>query len=590
MRQVLQVLAANLGGHLPQQHLACARLVCKDWSQGLLAGCKTAELTVAPVSLAFTKSRLEQMRRLMPGLETLTLRLSNRVNSYWHCCSALPMLAEEFTALKALTLDVTSPPDPKNFTVQLLLLDSLSGFSGLQSLTYRACKMPTPFELCSLSQLGGLTSLVFDTWSERNGNMDGSSGCANSDHIEALATLTRLKRLEVAVSADDGQEMHAPMAAMTGLTTLVLKNKPVSDSFMKDLARMTGLKVADVTIGSESSLLDYTQGLARWSHKSSVSLTLQGRETLHDTGFMTHRLRHRLTSLTLGGCTLDSDTWEKLAGLTGLKSLSLDSVGPSIKEVGFDDPATLLALSALSELTSFKCRSAFMQAVGRALPWLLKSWPQLRVLHLVDLGSEDLPGPTLTCLRHVPQLEELHILAPSTSKAQVLLDMRWLPHGLQRLRARHVYMPCPLHHERLLHLQELSLNSCTYGCCGHLKAALCGLHSLTSLELDEMPQLRDSHLGVLAGLTGLTALSLRAMGNHHIGCGSIMHVSSLLGLRSLRWHVGDLLDFPPNPAALQPLTRLATLDVPANTYWRMQRWSVTDVLEHMPSCEVFTSA
>jgi hypothetical protein len=43
-------------------------------------------------------------------------------------------------------------------------------------------------------------------------------------------------------------------------------------------------------------------------------------------------------------------------------------------------------------------------------------------------------------------------------------------------------------------------------------------------------------------------------------------------------------------ACLQPLTRLATLDVPANMYWRMQRWSVTDVLEHMPSCELFTSA
>ena len=47
------------------------------------AGRKTAELTVVPVSSSFTKERLDQMRLLMPGLEALTLRMSNRVNSYW---------------------------------------------------------------------------------------------------------------------------------------------------------------------------------------------------------------------------------------------------------------------------------------------------------------------------------------------------------------------------------------------------------------------------------------------------------------------------------------------------------------------------
>ena len=65
---------------------------------------------------------------------------------------------------------------------------------------------------------------------------------------------------------------------------------------------------------------------------------------------------------------MDGDSWEKLAGLTGLRSVSLDGIGPCIKEVGFDDPATAQALCALSQMTSFKCRSAFMRAVGAALP------------------------------------------------------------------------------------------------------------------------------------------------------------------------------------------------------------------------------
>ncbi len=76
-----------------------------------------------------------------------------------------------------------------------------------------------------------------------------------------------------------------------------------------------------------------------------------------------HAVRHECR-----GCTLDRGTWEKLAGLTGIRSLSLDSVGPSIKEVGFDDAATVSALCALTKLTSFKCRSTFMQAAGAALP------------------------------------------------------------------------------------------------------------------------------------------------------------------------------------------------------------------------------
>ena len=50
--------------------------------------------------------------------------------------------------------------------MQLSLLNSLSGMSGLESVTYKAGKMPTALELRSLTQLGRLTSLVFDTWPE----------------------------------------------------------------------------------------------------------------------------------------------------------------------------------------------------------------------------------------------------------------------------------------------------------------------------------------------------------------------------------------------------------------------------------------
>lgn len=50
---------------------------------------------------------------------------------------------------------------------------------------------------------------------------------------------------------------------------------------------------------------------------------------------------------------------------------------------------------------------------------------------------------------------------------------------------------------------------------------------------------------------------------------------------------------PPFPwrrrAAAQALSRLNMLDVPASTYWRMTRWSVTDVLKELPNCEVQTS-
>lgn len=54
---------------------------------------------------------------------------------------------------------------------------------------------------------------------------------------------------------------------------------------------------------------------------------------------------------------------------------------------------------------------------------------------------------------------------------------------------------------------------------------------------------------VARGALGPCAVATQ--GNSHFNGGSIMHLQGLTGLRQLRWHVGDLLDYPPTAAALK---------------------------------------
>ncbi|GLC46800.1 hypothetical protein PLESTM_001927700 [Pleodorina starrii] len=147
-------------------------------------------------------------------------------------------------------------------------------------------------------------------------------------------------------------------------------------------------------------------------------------------------------------------------------------------------------------------------------------------------------------------------------------------------------------HARLRNLQRLRLHSCRFGCCGHLEAALgpAVLPQLVSLELNDVGDLAEEHLSGLAALTGLTSLSVCALGHSSISSSSMAHVSGLVGLRRLRWHAGDSLDAPPHPAMLKPLRRLVSLDVSSGQWWRMSRWHVASALaEELPLCEVAVS-
>lgn len=100
---------------------------------------------------------------------------------------------------------------------------------------------------------------------------------------------------------------------------------------------------------------------------------------------------------------------------------------------------------------------------------LVAAWRGLEVLHVTSVTSDDLPGDALACLVGAAALRELHLAADNASKAQLRLDLAWLPRGLQRLRLRHAFLPCPVTHERLPHLQALAMAHCTYACCGHLQ-------------------------------------------------------------------------------------------------------------------------
>ncbi|EFJ46424.1 hypothetical protein VOLCADRAFT_93200 [Volvox carteri f. nagariensis] len=116
-------------------------------------------------------------------------------------------------------------------------------------------------------------------------------------------------------------------------------------------------------------------------------------------------------------------------------------------------------------------------------------------------------------------------------------------------------------HARLRHLQRLSLHSCRYKCCSHLKEALgpALLPGLVSLELNDVSGLLEEHLTGLGTLTGLTNLSVCALSHPSISSSSMLH----------------------------PLRHLAALDISSGQWWRMSRWHIASGLgEVLPLCEL----
>jgi hypothetical protein len=126
--------------------------------------------------------------------------------------------------------------------------------------------------------------------------------------------------------------------------------------------------------------------------------------------------------------------------------------------------------------------------------------------------------------------------------------------------------------------------------------------NLQQLELADMhhSQLNDALLAAAAALeaAGLTTSSLRCLtslsvlgiGNQGLSHGGLLGLTSLVKLRVLRWHVGDVLELMPDMGALAKLKGLVALHIPTWMHQQMECWGAYAVLDSLTLCDVHVEA
>ncbi|KAF5839894.1 hypothetical protein DUNSADRAFT_18308 [Dunaliella salina] len=166
--------------------------------------------------------------------------------------------------------------------------------------------------------------------------------------------------------------------------------------------------------------------------------------------------------------------------------------------------------------------------------------------------------------------------------------MEWLPPKLQSLQLRWFILTaakCPTH---LSQMRRLSLERCASSNLQHFQNVLEGLPSLSSLDLEDILDLSERHIMHIRPLTQLTSLSVVAIGNHHITNSMLGLLTTLTGLRRLKWHAGDMLDSILDPAFLKAFPNLFVLSLTTSMFYRMTRWSALNVMDFLPYCQLET--
>lgn len=146
--------------HAHSSHAPHCSYVC------VCAGRKCAETAVVPCEKA-AKARIDDIHRLMPGLASLTLRISGRRNptTNFHGLGVLEHL-EVLASLRTLVLHFTTPPDSVTITGSGKpplggLCDLAVGAPRLQELVVRGRTL-TAMDLSALAQLPELATLILE--------------------------------------------------------------------------------------------------------------------------------------------------------------------------------------------------------------------------------------------------------------------------------------------------------------------------------------------------------------------------------------------------------------------------------------------
>lgn len=204
--------------------------------------------------------------------------------------------------------------------------------------------------------------------------------------IEPLAHVNNLSALFVAHSGTEATSL-APLAHLTGIKTLVLRDTPRVDS-LKHVARMTNLTHLDVTLTSSVRTLEPLKNL---THLQTLRLSCP--RQLDFTPLATlPALRH--LELETGAACADLSS---LAALKGLESLALDASGaqaelgflaalPQIRSLRISDTEKLSDLSPLADLRALEVlilRSCARLQTLRPLTAL----PKLRRVDIADCAK-----------------------------------------------------------------------------------------------------------------------------------------------------------------------------------------------------------
>jgi internalin A len=352
----------------------------------------------------------------------------------------------------------------------------------------------------------------------------------------ALAALTGLTSLDLR-NNEIGEAGAASIAKLTGLTSLNLGGNRIGEAGAASIARLTGLtslNLWDNRIGEAGAA-----SIAKLTGLTSLDL---GANQIGDAGAASIARLTGLTSLNLWGNPIGDAGAASIASLTGLTSLNL-----GFNRIG---EAGAASIASLTGLTSLDLGDNQIGEAGAA------SIAKLTGLTSLDLGRNRIGEAGAASIASLTGLTSLALGDNQIGDAGAASIARLTGLTSLDLRNNRIGEAGAASIAKLTGLTSLALAGNRIGDAG--AASITKLTGLTSLDLG-LNRIGDAGAASIAKLTGLTSL---ALGDNQIGEAGAASIAKLTGLTSLALggnRIGDA-----GAASIAKLTGLTSLDLAGN--------------------------
>jgi len=571
-RDILHLIGARLNVF----ELRAMRETCKTFASNI---CKASEQCVSVVhsNEHVAQTKLVTKLCLKPHLRKLVTVFNKRtdqatIDAHFNLLSTHP------TTLHRLDHLVLQPLS----NTPVVRLHLVSGLVGLQKLSLVGSR--AAFDVEQLSLFTRLTYLSIK-WEDAD-----TCPSKYSRLMACVGALTNLERLVLPTHLTLSYVHH--LSALTRLTRLRFIGESgglvIPDDYLA-LAHLTCLRSLDVHVPTCVCLKplrnlhlltgDEIDGGLRVRTTTPLCLKMY-------LMYMTTHLRRSITEVSMCRVQrIDEQDMRLLAGLTRLRHLELSKSFYAATHTCDD----LSCLSSLTQLQLFSYTFSHVRSVGdtsSALATLFDRWSTT----LVHLTLHNVIANDLVALPHLRRLSNLALRADDQGSS-IRLDMSRLPSSLYSLSLAGFEVTAPEfstngERHRLEACRALVLHGCTTRDTHNFRETLRALPLLSSLQITELHDLREGHLMEMGSLRHLTSLGVMAIGNGAVNNSMMCHLTPLVNLRLLQWHVGDAMDMMIDPHYIKNFRNLLVMCITNREYQRMVRWGSIEAIDHLVQCQL----